>query len=136
MFIGIMARVRILAFLFAGCMPLLVSAQESSIKPLLDTTKPVEKAQQGGSRVTAVYGISTEDYLPIQQLARQHLRPNIRASGSRPSFRLPDVFYFVGGPIILITLLRVIVIFLNGFEEERKEEQRLATSENSRREQG
>ena len=50
-------------------------------------------------------------------------------SSSHPAFDLPDAFYFIGGPIFLLLLLRVLVIFLNGFEEMRKDEQRAAASE-------
>ena len=44
----------------------------------------------------------------------------------RPGFDLPDAFYFIGGPVFLLILLRVLVIFLNGFEEKRKEEENQA----------
>jgi hypothetical protein len=76
------------------------------------------------SRVTAVYGLSADDYLPGVESARQHLRPKVRSRKSRPTLDLPDAFYFIGGPIFIFLFLRVLVIFLNGFEEKRREELR------------
>ena len=37
-------------------------------------------------------------------------------------FDLPDLFYFIGVPIFLIILLRIVAIFIKLFEEERKRE--------------
>jgi hypothetical protein len=86
-------------------------------------------AKPAQPKVTAVYGVTADDYLPVQDVARQYLRPNVRGAASHPAFDLPDAFYFIGGPIFLLLLLRVLVIFLNGFEEKRKEEERQAASE-------
>ena len=80
-------------------------------------------------KVTAVYGVSADDYLPSVAAAKKILRPAVRSTSSRPSFDLPDAFYFIGGPIFLLLFLRVLVIFLNGFEEKRREEQRLAAAQ-------
>ena len=77
-------------------------------------------------KVTAVYGISADDYLPSVEALRQQTRPDVRPALSRPSFDLPDAFYFIGGPIFILLFLRVLVIFLNEFEEKRREEQRRA----------
>jgi hypothetical protein len=65
----------------------------------------------------------------MKEEARRQLRPSLRKSTSRVAFDLPDAFYFVGGPVFLLIFLRVLVIFLNGFEETRKEELRMAASE-------
>lgn len=81
------------------------------------------------TKVTSVYGISTEDYLPSMEEARKRLRPQMRDAASHPEFDLPDAFYFIGGPIFLLLFLRVLVIFLNGFEEKRKEELRAVAKE-------
>jgi hypothetical protein len=95
-----------------------------AVSGLLETNaKPMQP------KVTAVYGVTADDYLPVQDVARQYLRPNVRGAASHPAFDLPDAFYFIGGPIFLLLLLRVLVIFLNGFEEKRKEEERQAASE-------
>jgi hypothetical protein len=59
----------------------------------------------------------------------QYVRPKIKKPTSRPEFDLPDAFYFVGGPVFILILLRVFVIFLNGFEEKRKEEENQVASE-------
>jgi hypothetical protein len=81
-------------------------------------------------KVTAVYGVSADDYLPsAQSSAKKHLRPSVRSKKTRPAFALPDAFYFIGGPIFLFLFLRVLVIFLNGFEEKRREELRTAARE-------
>ena len=112
-------------------MPLWGGAQQGSnnIAPML-STEPVAEDQKA-SKVTAVYGVTADDYLPTLEVARQHLRPKVRRAASRPGFNLPDAFYFIGGPIFLLILLRVLIIFLNGFEEKRKEEARAAASEST-----
>ena len=106
----------------------LVSAQQytGTSEPVVSETS---LSEQSAPKVTAVYGVTADDYLPSIEVARQHLRPNLRRSSSRPTFDLPDAFYFIGGPIFLIILLRVLVIFLNGFEESRKEEMRTVASQ-------
>lgn len=107
---------------------MMVSAQQGTdnIDPMLS---PEPSSEQASPKVTAVYGVTADDYLPSLEVARKHLRPNLRRSSSRPDFDLPDAFYFIGGPIFLIILLRVLVIFLNGFEEKRKEELREMASQ-------
>jgi len=80
-------------------------------------------------RVTAVYGVSADDYLPSVELAQRRVRPKVRAPASRPSLDLPDAFYFIGGPVFLLLFLRVLVIFLNGFDEKRKEDMDTAPQE-------
>ncbi|MEE9369527.1 MAG: hypothetical protein V3V05_11795 [Pontiella sp.] len=110
------------------CMPLTGFAQQedAGIAPML-STEPIKEAPR--AKVTAVYGVTADDYLPSTDSVRQHLRPNVRRAASHPSFDLPDAFYYIGGPIFLIILLRVLVIFLNGFEEKRKEELRAEASQ-------
>jgi len=66
-------------------------------------------------KVTAVYGVSADDYLPTAESARNRLRPQVRTRASRPSLDLPDAFYFIGAPIFILLFLRVLAIFLNGF---------------------
>lgn len=78
--------------------------------------------------VTAVYGVTADDYLQDQS-EDVYKYPKTRRAASRPSFHLPDAFYFIGAPIFLLILLRVVVIFLNNFEEKRKEEENQAASE-------
>ncbi len=105
-----------------------IDEYSNAINPMLD----VESAEQPAKetpKVTAVYGVSAEDYLPVKEDARRQLRPEVRKPVSRVAFDLPDAFYFIGGPILLLIFLRVLVIFLNGFEDNRKEEQRMAASE-------
>jgi len=105
-----------------------IESYSNSIDPLLEVESPKVDAPED-TRVTAVYGLGAEDYLPMKESARRQLRPHLRESGSRVAFDLPDAFYFIGGPVFLLIFLRVLVIFLNGFEEARKEEMRLAASE-------
>ena len=108
---------------FAGA----ISAQGQSDS----NSAAAESAEQGGERrsVTAVYGVTADDYLPESPSADDYLRPKVRRAASRPSFDLPDAFYFIGGPIFVLIFLRVLVIFLNGFEEKRKEEENQVASE-------
>ncbi len=106
-------------------LPLEGLAQSSNITEKL-SEKP---APVVASKVTSVYGISADDYLPTVESARRQLRPQFRKQASRCSFDLPDAFYYIGGPIFFLLFLRVLVIFLNGFEEKRKEDQRAARRE-------
>jgi hypothetical protein len=105
-------------------MPCAAHAQNDTGAAMLsmETTKPAVEKEP---KVTAVYGLSADDYLPTTETARKHLRPRIRSRRSRPALDLPDAFYFIGGPIFIFLFLRVLVIFLNGFEEKRKEELRV-----------
>lgn len=80
-------------------------------------------------KVTSVYGVSADDYLPSVTTLKQQARPNVRRAASHPAFILPEAFYFIGGPIFVLLFLRVLVIFLNGFEEKRREDQRKAVLE-------
>lgn len=95
---------------------------------MLDAT-PTQPPAAKASRVTAVYGVGVDDYLPLKEVARQHLRPHVRSNASRPGLDLPDAFFFIGAPVFLLIFLRVMVIFLNGFEEKRQQELRLAARE-------
>lgn len=117
--------------------PLCGYGQDSGIAPMLDATPtspqtamldatPTQPKVNEGARVTAVYGVGIEDYLPRKELARQQLRPNVRRNVSHPAFDLPDAFFFIGAPVFILIFLRVLVIFLNGFEEKRQEELRLS----------
>lgn len=108
-------------------------AQDSSTTGMLDTNFEEQASDAEASKVTAVYGISADDYMPTQTKAvlRKELRPEVRGARSRPAFDLPDAFYFIGGPVFLILFLRVLVIFLNGFEEKRREELRTSASESA-----
>jgi hypothetical protein len=106
----------------------LIPLKKTDIKPML-SAEPQAKTKEAAP-VTAVYGVTADDYLPsVKQLAKNQLRPNVRSGSSSPNFDLPDAFYYIGGPVFLILFLRVLVIFLNLFEEMRKAEQRKAASE-------
>lgn len=85
--------------------------------------------EEATPKVTSVYGVSADDYLPSVTALKKEVRPNVRRAASHPAFILPEAFYFIGGPIFVLLLLRVLVIFLNGFEEKRREEQRKAVLE-------
>jgi len=95
---------------------------------MLDAT-PTDPQPEQAARVTAVYGVGVDDYLPLKEVARQHLRPNVRSNASHPGLDLPDAFFFIGAPVFILIFLRVMVIFLNGFEEKRQQELRLAARE-------
>ena len=108
-----------------GIEPMLDADPNDSQTAMLDTTPTQPKAKQS-ARVTAVYGVGADDYLPSKQVARQYLRPNVRRNVSTPSFNLPDAFFFIGAPVFILIFLRVLMIFLNGFEEKRQEELRMS----------
>lgn len=91
-----------------------------------------DEAREGESaKVTAVYGVTADDYLPEKEHAAYSdlKKPKKYRGTTRPIFDLPDVFYFVGGPIFLLILLRVLVIFIAGFEEKKKDEENHVASE-------
>ena len=108
-----------------GIEPMLDAIPNNSQTAMLDTT-PTQPEAKKSARVTAVYGVGVDDYLPSKQVARQYLRPNVRRNASTPSFNLPDAFFFIGAPVFILIFLRVLVIFLNGFEEKRQEELRMS----------
>jgi hypothetical protein len=111
------------AIVLAGVLiPLGVFAQDDETAALLSVE--LDEPSTDAPKVTAVYGISADDYLPMKESARKHLRPKVRSGTSHPSLDLPDAFYFIGAPVFVYVLLRVIVIFLTGFEEKRRQELR------------
>ena len=105
-----------------------IDEYSTAVDPMLQV-ETADSEAPSAHKITAVYGVNVDDYMPIQHEARRHLRPNLRKNVSKASFDLPDAFYFIGGPIFLLIFLRVLVIFLNGFEESRRHEMRLAASE-------
>lgn len=107
--------------------PLTTVGQDEDVGGMLSIEgTPVETEEP---KVTAVYGVSADDYLPAKTIARKHLRPKIQSGKRRPDFNMPEVFYYVGGPVFIFLFLRVLVIFLNGFEEKRREELRTVARE-------
>ena len=125
--IGIMwVRTALLAILGALLLvPCLSTAQTDTNLALLSTAATPSPTKE--PRVTAVYGVTADDYLPRTETTRRPVRPVERKAASHPSFDLPDAFYFIGGPVFILLFLRVLVTFLNEFEEKRKEELRMAT---------
>ena len=105
-----------------------IDEYSDAVDPMLET-QPVEEESAKTLKVTAVYGVNADDYLPVKEDARRQLRPKLRENSSTVSFDLPDAFYFIGGPIFLLIFLRVLVIFINGFEETRRHEMRMAANE-------
>ncbi|MDF7825280.1 hypothetical protein P4B35_14745 [Pontiellaceae bacterium B12227] len=119
--------VQIIIFLLISAHSEVALAQGASGEPQASDTV---QEQQAPKKVTAVYGVTADDYLPEDEFSAQdYLKPQTRRAPSRPGFDLPDAFYFIGGPVFLLILLRVLVIFLNGFEEKRKEEENEVASE-------
>ena len=116
------------AVLWSVCLHLAFSV-EKGIDPLLSTNSA--KVPEAVGQVTAVYGISADDYLPSTKSlsARHYLRPQLRTSGDHPTFDLPDGFFFIGGTLFILILLRVLVVFIDEFEERRKEELRVVASD-------
>lgn len=121
--LGVLCILSVLVALQAGA----IDEYSDAIEPMLEVPVAAEPANET-PKVTAVYGAGSEDYLPLQD-ARRQFRPDIRRSSSRASFNLPDAFYYIGAPVFLIMLMRVLVIFINGFEEQRREELNVAASE-------
>ncbi len=107
------------------CGTVMVLAQETNQEISLRVEMPRNEASSE-PKVTAVYGISADDYLLTTAEIKKLARPSVRSDPSRPSFDFPDAFYFIGGPIFALLFIRVLVIFLNEFEEKRREELRKA----------
>lgn len=118
-----------------GCSAWVYAIDEYSdaVDPMLQTEQ-VQDAASADQKVTAVYGVNADDYLPANDAARRQLRPKLRERGTSASFDLPDAFYFIGGPVFILIFLRVLVIFLNEYEESRREEKRTAANDQLPRE--
>ena len=74
------------------------------------------------SQTVAVYGLDSAEYLTSLETVQTTPQTKKKYTRHRASFELPDSFYFIGAPIFLIILLRIIAIFIRLFEEERKDE--------------
>ena len=74
------------------------------------------------SQTVAVYGLESADYLTSLETVQSTKESKKKYARGRVSFTLPDSFYFIGAPIFLIILLRIIAIFIRLFEDERTEE--------------
>ncbi|MEN7972554.1 MAG: hypothetical protein ABFR47_01835 [Verrucomicrobiota bacterium] len=94
------------------CISIAQEGADEADQPAKVPSEPREEA-----KVTAVYGLSSDDYLSAAKPARK--QPKVRGRVSRPSLDLPDAFYYVGGPIFLLLFLRIVVIFLRTYEEKR-----------------
>ena len=111
--------------LLAGLFAMVAHGNEpatNSVDPMLDTT-----TQEKVARVTAVYGVTSDDYLP--EIAGNEMRSSSGRHKSRAynyyaSAPLPRAVYFLGGPVFLLVLFYLIVKFIEGFERKREEEMR------------
>ena len=84
-------------------------------------TKPTQ-VEEPASKVVAVYGIDVDDYLADSKKIESHTFKTKKYPRQRVGWNLPEVFYYLGGPIFFILLIRVIAHFITVLEEERKEE--------------
>lgn len=83
--------------------------------------KPTE-AEKPASKVVSVYGIEADDYLTHSKKVETVTFKAKKYPRQRVGWNVPDVFYYVGGPIFFLLLIRVIAHFITSLEEERKEE--------------
>jgi hypothetical protein len=83
------------------------------------TNTPTEEAI---SKVVSVYGIEADDYLINSKKVQSVTFKAKKYPRQRVGWNVPDIFYYVGGPIFFILLIRVIAHFITFFEEERKDE--------------
>ncbi len=96
----------------------------------LPSTKAIENEGVSAPKVTAVYSISIEDYIPPVHVKKyQKSRSEVRGRASRPRLDFPDVFYFVGIPLFLFVFAGLLVNFIKEFEEQQREEERQVASE-------
>ncbi len=121
----------VLVFSFSGistAQDAMIGVEKSEVLPMLETEPDKQEAPK---KVTAVYGVSADDYLPQNTPKRYHYRPKLRGAKSRPAFDLPDLAYLIGGIILLSILMGTLVSFIKEFEYIRKEEAKEAEREQS-----
>ncbi|MDH3981990.1 MAG: hypothetical protein OES84_03720 [Kiritimatiellaceae bacterium] len=123
--------VSVLFFLSLTLLAFGVKAEAEMLSPSEVKTKTERVASATEKTpVTAVYGVTADDYLPsAESSAYSHLRPRVRRARSHPKFDLPDAFFFIGGPIFLLIFLRVLALFISEFEATSKDEKQKAASE-------
>ena len=63
------------------------------------------------------------NYLPSNdKLKKTTIVSNVEKQSQKVSFNLPDAFYFIGAPIFLFILLRLVATFIGLFEDERRKD--------------
>ena len=63
------------------------------------------------------------NYLPNNdKLKKTTIVSNVEKQSQKVSFNLPDAFYFIGAPIFLFILLRLVATFIGLFEDERRKD--------------
>lgn len=63
------------------------------------------------------------NYLPSNdQLKKTKIVSKVNNQSQKVSFNLPDAFYFIGAPIFLFILLRLVATFIRLFEDERRKD--------------
>ena len=85
-----------------------------------ETSSVKRESESAENRGIAVYGLETADYLDDEVVKR--VKAQKKYQRSRVGFNVPKSFYYVGAPIFFLLFLRVMVLFIRLFEEERKEE--------------
>ena len=80
------------------------------------------QAKEPASKVVSVYGIEADDYLTHSKKVETVTFKAKKYPRQRVGWNVPDIFYYVGGPIFFLLLIRVIAHFITSLEEERKEE--------------
>lgn len=108
-----MKKVR--SILITGFLILICLSSQGSLATNMTLASP-------SSQTVAVYGLDSVDYLTSLETVQTTQKSGKKYTRHRVSFQLPDSFYFIGAPIFLIIFLRIIAMFINLFEEERKEE--------------
>ena len=63
------------------------------------------------------------NYLPNNdKLKKTTIVSNVEKQSQKVSFNLPDAFYFIGAPIFLFILLRLVATFIGLYEDERRKD--------------
>ena len=66
---------------------------------------------------------SNPNFLPSgDKIKETEIVSKINNHKQRVSFNLPDAFYFIGAPIFLFILLRLVATFIQLFEDERNKD--------------
>ncbi len=113
--------------LAVGCMSVFsIDEYSKSIDGMLNVEPAKENAPT--PKVTAVYGVSSDDFLPSQNERPMYQGKQVRKSRSHSSFDLPDAFYYIGGPVLILVFLCLLATILDELEQRRRDEMRLAAA--------
>lgn len=82
----------------------------------------LNKIETSSQEIIEVYK-SNPNFLPSgDKIQKTKIVSKINNHKQRVSFNLPDAFYFIGAPVFLFFLLRLVATFIQLFEDERNKD--------------